>query len=608
MVSIAVTHAPSRMTPWPALKHAAAAVGVGLCVAAVGLVATTAPEDERVTRALLQGLVVGVPLATGLYACARPSTARFGLALLAAGVVWSLSALGESTGSVAYSIGRLAAWLIIPIIAYLVLAFPDGRLEPGTDRRILGGSSLIVALLVFQSAVWIEADAVQTPWPSCQADCPPNAFEVLGPEPGVVGSVVAPVGEALIVALSVVVCVKTFRRWRVAAPLGRRVLAPLLLTCIVSTGVVVAFVLVRRLTPEAAAVETLGRLWTLTVPAIAVAFLIGLVARRAMGARVLEEVSMALSRRLDRRELRSALAAALDDPTMDILVPDAMPGRWRDVDGRLTSRHEAVSRGRGHMASLVHDEGLPIAALVHDAALHDDDELLRAVRALVLTTLRHERLTTRLAASLRALDDSRTRIARAADLERSRIERDLHDGAQQRLIGLRIKLSVAEELGQVDAAAGFAAVHELGPDVDRTLEDLRALAQGVYPSLLTDRGLADALRSVLAESPLNTHIKTRDVTRQPAEVETAVYFTCLEAVQNASKHAEGATSLWVALQQDRDLRFEVRDDGLGFEPPIGGLDGGLRNMRDRTEAIGGRLTIDSSLGHGTRIRGVVPLR
>jgi signal transduction histidine kinase len=386
------------------------------------------------------------------------------------------------------------------------------------------------------------------------------------------------------------------------------VLTPLLVTCIVSSGVLAAFLLLRRSTPEAAAVDTLGRIWMLTVPAIAAAFLIGLVTRRAMVARVLAEVSVALSRRLDRRELRRALAAALDDPSVDILVPDEMPGRWRDVDGRLTSRHDAASRSRGHVVSTVHEEGLPVAALVHDGALQDDDELLGAVHGLVLATLRHERLTTRLAASLKELEDSRTRIARAADIERSRIERDLHDGAQQRLIGLRIKLSVAEELAQVDTAAGVAAMHELGTDVDRTLEDLRALAHGVYPSLLTDRGLADALRSVLAESPLRTHLVTRRLTRQPPEVETAIYFTCVEAVQNASKHAEGATSVWVTLQQDRALRFEVSDDGRGFEPPIGGLEGGVRNMRDRMEAIGGWLTIDSAFGHGTRIRGVVPLR
>lgn len=609
MATMAVSHAPPRMTPWPALINAAAAVGAALCATAVVLMATTAPHDERLTRALLQGLFVGIPLATGVYAMHSPRTARFGLALLAAGVVWSFTALGESTDSVPYSLGRVAAWLVIPMLAYLVLTFPDGRPESRTERRILGAGILLVTLVVIGSALVVDAYPVHTPWASCGADCPPNALQVVDHEPGVMESVVAPAREALSVLLSIGICITTFRCWRGAGTLRRRVLTPLLVTCIVSTALLAAYVLVRRLTPEAAAVETLGRIWSLAVPAIAGAFLMGLAARRAMGTRVLAEVSMALSRRLDRRELRRALAAALEDPALDILVPDAMPGRWRDVDGRLTSRHEAARRSRGHVVSTVHDEGLPVAALVHDAALHDDDELLKAVRALMLATLRHERLTTRLAASLSALDDSRTRIARAADLERSRIERDLHDGAQQRLIGLRIKLSVAEELAQVDAAAGVAAMHELGADVDHTLEDLRALAHGVYPSLLTDRGLADALRSVLTESPLSTHLETRGVTRQPPEVETAVYFTCVEAVQNASKHANGATSLWVTLRQERGaLRFEVRDDGLGFEPPIGELEGGLRNMRDRMEAIGGRVTIDSAIGHGTRIRGVAPLR
>jgi signal transduction histidine kinase len=205
------------------------------------------------------------------------------------------------------------------------------------------------------------------------------------------------------------------------------------------------------------------------------------------------------------------------------------------------------------------------------------------------------------------LDVSRKRIARAADLERSRIERDLHDGAQQRLIGLRIKLTLAEELAHADPVGGLAAIRELGDEVELALEELRSLAHGVYPPLLGDRGLADALRSVLSDSALPVHLTTHGMTRLSPEVETAVYFTCVEAAQNAMKHAGGATGLWVSLDQDDALRFEVRDDGSGFEPPGAGGNGGLRNMRDRVEASGGRLTIDSAPGEGTRVRGVVPL-
>jgi signal transduction histidine kinase len=360
---------------------------------------------------------------------------------------------------------------------------------------------------------------------------------------------------------------------------------------------------VRRAAPDGDAADALGWLWALTIPTIAAAFLIGLVRRRTMVGEVLTRVSLELSRRQDRTQLRSTLAAALDDPTVDVLVPDGLPGRWRDAEDRLTSRSQVSASGR--TLTPVTDDGHVLAALVHDPRL--DGELLTSVRSLVLATVRHDRLVAELAGSLHDLEVSRKRIARAADLERSRIERDLHDGAQQRLIGLRIKLSVAEELALTDPRAGAEAVHAIGDEIEETLEELRALAHGVYPSVLGDRGLKDALRTVLSRSPIPARLLARNITRHPPEVETAVYYTCLEAVQNAIKHAGRASGVWVSLRQDHDLRFEVRDDGVGFVPPAGEFNGGLGNMRDRLEAVGGHLTIDSAPGHGTRIRGTVPL-
>ena len=259
------------------------------------------------------------------------------------------------------------------------------------------------------------------------------------------------------------------------------------------------------------------------------------------------------------------------------------------------------------MTALV-DDGAPIAMLVHDRALRADGELLEAVGSLVSTGLRHQRLTDRLTASLRQLEDSRKRMASAADVERSRIERDLHDGAQQRLIVLRIKLSLAEDLLGTDPVAGMDAVRELGADVELALEELRSLAHGLYPSLLSDRGLADALHSALSEGPLPGHLQALGVTRQSKEIETSVYFVCLEAIQNAIKHAPRATGVWVSLRQNHALRFEIRDDGPGFVPTGPDGNGGLRNMRDRVETVGGRLTIDSAPGRGTCVRGYIPLR
>jgi len=231
-----------------------------------------------------------------------------------------------------------------------------------------------------------------------------------------------------------------------------------------------------------------------------------------------------------------------------------------------------------------------------------------AIVAIGEASLREARLKADLEASLSDLDDSRKRIATAADVERRRIERDLHDGAQQRLIALRMRLSLAEDLLREDPHAASYAIHDLGEDVDHALEDIRSLARGIYPALLADRGLADALRSVGRPSSLAVDVRAAGLRRLAPELETAVYFTCREALQNAAKHAEGATRARISLEQDSMmLTFEVTDDGAGFDPPAAPVGSGLRNMRDRVESVGGTLAIQSSPGHGTAIRGIVPL-
>jgi signal transduction histidine kinase len=608
MPSIAIRPTPgwsvrSGYSPvYPIVVAAAAA----LWVLAVWSVAAAAPSEARLDRALLEALIVGVPIGAGVYALRTPQTVRFGALLTGAGALWSLTALGESSESVPYSIGRVSAWLIFPVLIYLILAFPSGRPAPGVDRMLFGAITLLIAMLFVGSAFFVDAYPAQTPWATCKADCPANAMLVLDAEPALMDHVVAPLRELLAVLLLGAVTQSVIRRGRAASALQWRMIAPLLVTSVVFTVSLSAYLVTRRAVPDAPAVEALGRLWSLSIPAVAAGFLVGLVRRRMLVGEVLTKLSVALSQRLDRGHVRAALAAALDDAEVELLVPDEVPGRWRDSEGRVTSRSAAAADGRS--VTSIEDDGRTVAALVHDPALRDDDELFDALRALVLTTVWHERLTTRLATSLNELDVSRKRIARAADIERSRIERDLHDGAQQRLIGLRIKLSLAEELARSDPEAGADAMHELGGDVELALDELRSLAHGVYPSLLSDRGLRDALRSVFSESPLPVRLSIRGAQRHTPEVETAIYFTCLEAAQNAIKHAKGATGLWVTIRENSGVRFEVRDDGQGFEPPSGDFNGGLRNMRDRLEAMGGRLTIDSAPGHGTRIRGIIPLR
>jgi signal transduction histidine kinase len=607
MASIALRHGLDR---WESRRASIARVAVGVVAVAVCAGATVivgrgsaTDADEWLEQAVLETLTIGLPIAAGLYATCFARTLRFGVLLIGAGFVWALTTLAETSESLPYSIGRVAAWLIFPIVAYLMLAYPEGRIAQGIDRRVFAGVLVVIAVLYIGSALLVEAYPLHTPWTSCTTDCPPNAFFVLDTEPAFMADVVGPLREALGVLLFVAVSASLLRRWRVAAPVRRLTLGPLLVVSIVFTTCLGVYLVLRRVAPDAGAVTTIGLIWTLTVPGIAAAFLIGLVRRHLMVGHVLTRISLGLSP-LDPRELRDTLADALDDAGIEVLTPAEQPGRWRDTEGHITSASPVDGQ---HILTTIEDADGIAAALVHDPTLEDDEELLDAVRSLILATLEHQRVTGRLVASLTELEDSRARIARAADLERSRIERDLHDGAQQRLIGLRIKLSLAEELAQSNPAAGMEAVHELGTEVDLTLEELRSLARGVYPSLLHDRGLVDSLRSAMSDSPLPVHVVTQGLTRQPLEVETAVYFACLEASQNAIKHARGATGLWISLWQDRVLRFEVRDDGGGFIPGTG-TNGGMRNMRDRVESVGGRLTIDSAPGDGTRILGAVPLQ
>jgi signal transduction histidine kinase len=202
---------------------------------------------------------------------------------------------------------------------------------------------------------------------------------------------------------------------------------------------------------------------------------------------------------------------------------------------------------------------------------------------------------------------SQARILGAADDERRRIERDLHDGGQQRLVALRIRLELAEEVMGQDPVQARSLLHRLGREVDTAIDELRSLAAGVYPSLLAARGLSDAIRSAALQSPIPARVAVDGNDRYPEEIETAAYFCCIEALQNVAKHALDASSVSVSLRRNGDLRFEVRDDGAGFEVEDADRGQGLMNMRDRMAAVGGKLEIRSSPGAGTEVVGTIPV-
>lgn len=202
---------------------------------------------------------------------------------------------------------------------------------------------------------------------------------------------------------------------------------------------------------------------------------------------------------------------------------------------------------------------------------------------------------------------SRARVVASGDAERRRVERNLHDGAQQHLVALAVNLRLTKDVLSEDPAAAAEMLDELGVAVQDTIKELRELAHGIYPPLLVDSGLAEALRAVANRSPLDVELVTTDIGRYGGDVEAAVYFCCLEALQNAGKHAPSAHVVVRVWEESGSLLFEVRDDGPGFDVRTAQHGHGYVNMMDRLGAIGGAVRWESEIGHGTVIRGSLPV-
>lgn len=202
---------------------------------------------------------------------------------------------------------------------------------------------------------------------------------------------------------------------------------------------------------------------------------------------------------------------------------------------------------------------------------------------------------------------SRARLVAAADAERRGIERDLHDGAQQHLVALAINLQLAQQLVGSDPGGAKKLLEEIGRDVREALETVRDLAQRIYPPLLLDRGLVEALRAAASGVAVRTRVEADGLDRYPPEIEATVYFCCLEALRNADRHAGAGTQATIRVWHDEGtLHFEVGDDGVGFEHAQR-QGTGLTNVGDWLGALDGRLAISSDPGRGTRIHGTIPV-
>jgi signal transduction histidine kinase len=584
-------------------------LGVSLCVTSAVIAGTDPAAPARTVRTTISVLTIASLLGVGLYAWYRDGEGRFGPVLFVTGITWFFVTLSNSDISFLYSVGRISGWVFEVVLAYALLSYPIGRLESRGARAVVIGGALLIGLLYVPTIPFTAEFPLPAPFTSCATDCPQNFFSA-GSEPAFLIDVVKPIRDSLAVLVYFGAVFVLTTRLRNAGHNERRTLAPVLTAAAVRFLAAIVYVSLRRVGAHGAVLETAVFVALLSVPATALGFLVGLLQWRVYSGRALGLLTTRLAETRTPTELRDLVARSLEEPATEIYWSDppqpgaTTPPPWHTSSGR---RIPAPIWPRFALLHETEAESGLRVAVVCEEGFRDRPEFLDAVCACVASGLERQRLDAALAESLADVAASRKRLVGAADSARQKIERDLHDGAQQQLVALRVKLELAREALEADPAEATEMVAGLGPQVDEIIEEVRSLARGIYPALLASDGLEEALRAAGQRSAIPVTIEADGIGRLSSETESAVYFCCLEAMQNVAKHGEGASRVRIELRRDGDLRFAVVDDGCGFLPEQVAAGSGLTGMRDRLAAVGGELWIESAPASGTRVEGRVPL-
>ena len=592
--------APGLLTPARLRAPHVALLGAGAAVA-VGYLTKQNPAAAPSHLAVpVRVAIIGAFTAAAVYAQGGKLRSEMARPLALAALTSSLWLLNGAAAPLPFSVGVLCVGLAPGVASYVLLAHPTGRLHSRFEQRFLIWSGGLVAGLWLAGIEISGQPPLRTPMLACAPHCQPNLFSlaVSRTPPAALGVVLALAWLTLTAGTAILI----HRRDRSAPAALRRSLAPVRAAA-TTAAILAATFAVLRLSGERPQ-SVVGFMYVAGVIVVPVAVLAGLAMERLFMGQALARLVRQFAR-FPERDPRAFIAESLNDPTLEIayLRPDS--GTYVDASGaRLALPLTASDRA----VSWVTREGRPVAAVIYDGELSDQDGFIEAVGAAALIRLERARLEAELKASTTELAESRVRLVESADAERRRLERDLHDGVQQDLVGLRIKLELAAAAIREDPGEGERLVGAVGRQMDEVLQTLRAFARGIYPAVLHERGLPDALRSAARNSPAHVAVRAIDVGRYREDVEVAIYFCCLEALQNVAKHAGPDVHVTVRLwQRGPMIHFEVRDFGRGFQPASAGGGSGLSNMRDRIEAIGGHLAISSAPGLGTTVKGRLPV-
>ena len=569
-------------------------------IATAGTIWVTVPSSvlaNAETIGILRGLIIASWVAAGAYMWWERPESRLGLLVAGLALLYAPTALMASGNQWAFTTGRIALAVFVVCFTYVYLCFPGDRLVAYRDRRFVTGFALASV------AVWPFVLALSDMLPpggalnACTDRCPPNALRVVGVHHGLTESLNAVAGAVTALGLlgAAVILVSNARS---PARLRRRAVEPVVFAYAI---VAVSYLANGIGELSGGALETAqiaAAIGGFLTPA---AMLVGQArARSYASAAAGHLVIRGRAEGVSPDQIRDWLRDGLGDPTLEIAFWD--PGRLGFVDPDDNSINWTTGSPGRAVTSISHD-GRPVAAIAHNASLQEAADVLDGLAETALMLLEN----TRLVDDLRA---SRSRIVASADEERHRLERDLHDGAQQRLYLLQIKLGRLRQGVADDRLVG--EIEEIEADAAAALEELRVLAHGIFPTVLVESGVPEALRAFAVDAPIPVRVTDHWVGRCSPTIEAALYFCALEAIQNAAKHAGDGARVMVNLDRNDDrVDLSIEDDGPGFQPAGVSEGMGFVTMRDRIGAVGGELEIISQPGGGVTVHVTIadaPLR
>ena len=569
------------------------AVAIAPMVAVTLWLALTSDHLEKPAAAgVYWGYLIAASMAIGLYWWVSRPASRFGSLLVAFGVLtWMVSWQGADE-PLLFDIGVLAEAPFFVLTFYLFLAYPMGRLEPRAARWLMAALVLGVLAFFLPWALFSPVIAGGGPLTRCAPACPENVLQIATAPKLVEVAGKAETYTALAITLAVLI-VYAIRFRRASRPQRRALMAITVTSLLFLPAYFIYNFAAWILFLDQDTLDTLAWGIVATRVLLPLGFLVALWQAGHFAANALQTLLEKLATRPTPAQWSDTVAAALDDDAFQLGYHDPVAGRFREPGGG--ELEPPAPPGRAWVP--VERDRRPVAAMMIDESLTEDPELVRAATSATLLAVENGGLEGELRAS-------RKRILEAGHAERRRIERDLHDSAQQRLVALRIHLELAS--GTLDHEAGRETFERLGGEVEAAIDELREVAHGLHPQALAQAGVGPALKGVAIRAD-NRIVVVDALPRQSDPVETAIYFCCLECLQNVAKHAGQDAKVIISLGQDDDrVSFAVEDDGAGFDPATVPRGAGLTNLGDRLAAVGGTLRIDARPGRGTRIEGELP--